>query len=299
MLAQGCNELFFSEYVEGWSNNKALEIYNPTDDAVDLSNYRLERYSNGNTSASEVQKIDLYGTLAADDVIVVVIEKLDPDGSGNEAPVWEELQYVTDLFLCPVYDDNNTMYFNGNDAMVLRKIDSDEVVDVFGKIGEDPGNPFDGGGWNDVGPDYTWSINGETSWTANHTLIRKEAVDAGDINPIDPFDVSIQWDSLAANTFTNLGMHTSICNGTNVEEIDFVELSLYPNPSTTGLFTLDYAKNIKSLEVFGSNAAEALIERTNVSGSVQIDLTEHPAGIYILRTLNDDGSYGWARLINQ
>jgi predicted extracellular nuclease len=29
-FAQPCSELFFSEYVEGSSNNKALEIYNPT-----------------------------------------------------------------------------------------------------------------------------------------------------------------------------------------------------------------------------------------------------------------------------
>ena len=41
-----CTDLFISEYLEGWSNNKAIEIFNPTDAAVDLSDYRLERYSN-------------------------------------------------------------------------------------------------------------------------------------------------------------------------------------------------------------------------------------------------------------
>ena len=41
-------ELLISEYVEGSSNNKALEIYNPTEAAVDLSQYRLRQYSNGN-----------------------------------------------------------------------------------------------------------------------------------------------------------------------------------------------------------------------------------------------------------
>ena len=34
-----CTDLFFSEYVEGWSNNKALEIYNPTSNAINLDNY--------------------------------------------------------------------------------------------------------------------------------------------------------------------------------------------------------------------------------------------------------------------
>ena len=36
-------ELFFSEYVEGSSNNKALEIYNGTGDAIDLADRRLQR----------------------------------------------------------------------------------------------------------------------------------------------------------------------------------------------------------------------------------------------------------------
>ena len=34
-------DLFFSEYIEGSSYNKALEIYNPTDSPVDLSQYQL------------------------------------------------------------------------------------------------------------------------------------------------------------------------------------------------------------------------------------------------------------------
>ena len=45
-LAQ-CDEIFISEYLEGWGNNKAIELFNPTNASVDLSDYRLERYSNG------------------------------------------------------------------------------------------------------------------------------------------------------------------------------------------------------------------------------------------------------------
>lgn len=49
-----CDDIFISEYVEGWSNNKAIELYNPTDAAIDLSDYRLERYSNGATDRKSV-----------------------------------------------------------------------------------------------------------------------------------------------------------------------------------------------------------------------------------------------------
>ena len=48
-----CSELFFSEYVEGSSNNKALEIFNPTNQSIDLSNYSIERYSNGSSTVSD------------------------------------------------------------------------------------------------------------------------------------------------------------------------------------------------------------------------------------------------------
>jgi uncharacterized protein len=43
-------DLFFSEYVEGSSNNKALEIYNPTTQTVTLSLYSVKLYSNGATT---------------------------------------------------------------------------------------------------------------------------------------------------------------------------------------------------------------------------------------------------------
>ncbi len=42
-VAAASSELFFSEYIEGSSNNKALEIYNDTGAAIDLADRRLQR----------------------------------------------------------------------------------------------------------------------------------------------------------------------------------------------------------------------------------------------------------------
>ena len=50
LVAQDCSDLFISEYAEGNSQNKAIEIYNPTSQAIDLNGYRIERYSNGSSS---------------------------------------------------------------------------------------------------------------------------------------------------------------------------------------------------------------------------------------------------------
>src|SRR5262245_21587511 len=64
-------ELFFSEYIEGSSFNKALEIYNGTSGPIDLTagGYIIQMYFNGSTSSG--LNIPLSGTIAAGDVFVV------------------------------------------------------------------------------------------------------------------------------------------------------------------------------------------------------------------------------------
>ena len=46
-------ELFFSEYIEGSSNNKAVEIFNGTSAPVDLTaaGYNVQMFFNGNSTA--------------------------------------------------------------------------------------------------------------------------------------------------------------------------------------------------------------------------------------------------------
>ena len=56
-----CSQLFISEYVEGWGNNKALEIYNPTSADINLSGYFVARYSNGSTTATVANSVQLSG----------------------------------------------------------------------------------------------------------------------------------------------------------------------------------------------------------------------------------------------
>ena len=146
-FAQDCSELFISEYVEGWSNNKAIEIYNPTANAIDLSEYMIIRYSNGATSTTAQNGVQLIGTIAPYDVHVAVIDKTDPNGTGQDAPVWDDLQAAADEFYCPDYNTSFAMYFNGDDAVVLAKgiisnIAGAVAVDIFGKIGEDPGTAW-------------------------------------------------------------------------------------------------------------------------------------------------------------
>lgn len=104
--------LILSEYVEGSSNNKAVELYNAGDAAVNLSLYKLELYSNGATTPGNVQPLS--GTLAPGATLVFV------NGSASaELKAKGTVSAVTN--------------FNGDDALVLRR--DTEVVDSFGQVG--------------------------------------------------------------------------------------------------------------------------------------------------------------------
>ena len=278
-----CTDLFISEYLEGWSNNKAIEIFNPTDAAVDLGDYRLERYSNGATAAQDNQKVDLSGTLDANSVVVVVLDKQDPDGVDFEAPVWDELAEAADLWVCPVYADNNTMYFNGNDAMVLRKISTNSAIDIFGKIGEDPGET----GWAEM--------------TQNHSLVRKEAVTQGDTDALNDFLVVDEWngtlwssDSLNYTldlVFANLGSHTCNCGTTGVNELNnSSDFELFPNPSSGDFAWLRSDKEVQEVAVYSLAGQRLIQQQLNGQKVSQLSLNNAPSGIYLVEVTFENGT---------
>jgi uncharacterized protein len=162
-------ELFFSEYVEGTSNNKALEIYNGTDAPVLLTGvYDIQMFANGQTTVN--LSIPLTGTVAAGDVFVVA-----------------QAQAVQAILDQADQTSASTSWYNGNDAVVLRK--NGVVVDSIGQIGFNPGTE--------------WGT-GVTS-TADNTLRRMAAVEAGDAIANDVFDPAVQWQGFATNTFDGLG----------------------------------------------------------------------------------------------
>ncbi len=51
-------DVLISEYVEGSANNKAIELYNSGDSQVDLNGYKLVRYKDGATDASDMLVLD-------------------------------------------------------------------------------------------------------------------------------------------------------------------------------------------------------------------------------------------------
>ena len=198
LFTQGCTNLFFSEYVEGSSQNKAIEVYNPTSNTIDLSNYKIERYSNGATNSSGGGTTTLSGMLASGATFVL---------TNGETDIAAQFGFCDPALIAlgDMAEPNGSyptpMHMNGNDAMVLTN--NGEIIDVIGKIGEDPGT--------------AWSDDNGTWWTANHTLIRKTSVLDGDDNGLDLFNPVLEWDSLPIGTWDNLGTHNCDCIGKSTD----------------------------------------------------------------------------------
>lgn len=96
--------LLFSEYIEGSSNNKALEIYNATGSTIDLSDYQVLVYFNGSTEPGLT--LEPVGTLAASATYVIGHSSAD--------------QAILDV----ADHRQGGGWFNGNDAVVLTSGDN-------------------------------------------------------------------------------------------------------------------------------------------------------------------------------
>ncbi|HSC66177.1 MAG TPA: ExeM/NucH family extracellular endonuclease [Cellvibrio sp.] len=168
-------ELYFSEYIEGSSNNKALELYNSSSSSLDLSGHKVEIYFNGSNSAGAT--INLSGTIPAQGVFVLA------HGSANAT------------ILASANQTNSSGWFNGDDAIVLKN--GSTVLDSIGQIGVDPGTEWGAG----------------LSSTADNSLRRKTSIASGDTNPTNAFDPAAEWDGYAQDTFDHLGTYQGSSNG--------------------------------------------------------------------------------------
>ncbi len=211
-LAAVPTELFFSEYIEGTSNNKALEIYNGTGATIDLAagGYSVQMFFNGSATAGLT--INLTGSVAAGDVYVLA------QASANAS------------ILAQADQTNGAGWFNGDDAVVLRK--GAVIIDAIGQVGLDPGSE--------------WGT-GLTS-TADNTLRRKAEVCVGDADGSNTFDPSLEWDGFATDTVASLGNHTANCSApaqptvinevlasTTGTDVEYIELYGEPGASLAGL----------------------------------------------------------------
>ena len=184
-------DLFISEYIEGSSNNKGIEIFNPTGVSVDLSNYFVKLSRNGSgwgmydADTEEPGFVyQLGGTLANGDVLVIATD---------------QATFQSDIQL----SYPSVCHFNGDDAVGL--FNNNSLIDAVGNPSEDPGSG--------------WAVAGIDNGTGEHTLIRKSSITEGNIDWASSAGSSAndtEWIVEDQNYFLNIGFHVFGDTGENL-----------------------------------------------------------------------------------
>lgn len=237
------NDLIISEYVEGSSYNKYLEIYNGTGQSVDLSDYEVHVFSNG--SADPSSEISLDGLLNHGDVFVI---------ANSRAVLYSSVpDFSTGL-----------LNFNGNDAVAIYKISGGAYIDVFGCIGMDPGD--------------SWT-SGELS-TKDATLRRKTDVTIGATqsdNETDFNTLADEWIAFGIDDVSGLGEHGTATFINMAETTD--EVILFPNPAGD-FISIRSDRIVEEVVIFNMTGQPVLII-DHFNGRINVSALR--SGIYIAK----------------
>ena len=172
-------DLFISEYVEGSGNNKAVEIFNGSGEAINLGEYSLLLYANGASTATQTMPLNAVDLDTGETLVLV----------NSNAAAAELLAYADQL--------TGSLAFNGDDTLVLVK--GTQVMDCIGTVGFDPGD--------------SWSC--ADGITANTTMRRKGEVCNGIPSDNDAFNACMEWKFYIVDSFDGLGRHSTDCTAVN------------------------------------------------------------------------------------
>lgn len=161
-----------SEYGEGSSNNKWIEIYNPSNLLdIDLSNYELRLY----TATSGIISQTVYSAYQLSEILV----------PGDVFVISNSLANASILALADA-TSSSVINFNGDDAIAIYSKTSGQIVDVIGNFGTDPGT--------------NWPCG--SGATSEFTLYRSIGIN----QPAATWDTT-EWSVLSQDNISKLGYH--------------------------------------------------------------------------------------------
>lgn len=243
--------LYFSEYIEGSSNNKALEVYNPTDHTVSLDNYMIAGTYNGSDFATDSASL-YYFPKGAELKAGAVFVLANSGASSDILKVTDDtLAYNEGGYVCS---------FTGNDARVLiRKLNNSDWawIDMIGNGGEDPGT-----GWN---------VAGVTAATKDHTLLRKVSVKMGTTSwgsSVGSNADDSQWIVEPKDYFDNIGLPTPADNDqTEITEFRILNLN---HENITIKSVIDSQAATVNIEVLSGTDVTQLFADIQVSRGAEV-----------------------------
>lgn len=203
-------QLMFSQYVDGSSNKKGLEIYNPDATTVNLADYEIQQFNNGGTVKTAA--FPLQGSLASKQKFLIGRSEL-------QAQLGNKVNQVAGLS------------FNGDDAVVL--LYRGTPVDRFGRIGERPA-----AGW------------GTTVLSMGNSFKRIQTDNSVvSVDPTSPFDLDQSWQAWTdRNDFSNLSGSTTTppvsdaisCSSRDTPIASLADSAQNQNYTIRGVITADY-----------------------------------------------------------
>lgn len=205
-------QLMFSQYIDGNSNKKGLEIYNPDATSVNLADYEIQQFNNGTTLKPLV--FPLNGNLKSKGRFLVGHAALQTE-------LGDKVNQVAGFT------------FNGDDAILL--VYKGKVIDRFGRLGEQPTS----GGWG------TTTISKANSFTRLQTVNPVTEID-----PTTAFDLDGSWRAWKdRNDFSNITgsattppiSETVSCSSTDTAIADLNNKATQgQNYTLRGVITADY-----------------------------------------------------------
>ncbi|MBF9237780.1 T9SS type A sorting domain-containing protein [Hymenobacter sp. BT683] len=337
--AQG-TELFFSEYAEGahqsgvnyggtglsTGNERALEIYNPTNNVVSLAPYSIRRYSNGSATVVEEEKLfrsnatqQAVGanTLPPQSTFVIANGQATLNEIVNNANQFSAA-YLAGTTTPTVIVGGGTVFFNGDDAMALVRYPSGVagqgtgvIIDIIGVIGSQPAASGTGGAGNWSGTNPADGTPPVYASSANQTLIRRPDISTGvKVNPAAAtYNIADEWISYSrafngtvsnpgGQLYDQLGQHLDYTGphgayqtvlSSKLAKFD-ANISVYPNPAH-GTATVE----IKDAKVGSVVVINNLGQRISAQGKGQgqeklsLDISGLKAGLYFVQVIGTDG----------
>ena len=247
--SNGVSELFISEYAEpDGGNNKAIEIVNLSSTTISLANYSLKKQSNGGSWVDNLLLdtaaflVDPSATsIIPNDVFVII------HSGAAEQQLIDNADLVVPNNSQSPHKYASPLNFNGNDPVGLFK--NGVLIDIIGQEGN------------------------SSNHIQNATYRRKSNI----LTPNATFN-SNEWNLLSANTFDDIGSHTSTLS---TSAIAFESFKMFPNPTNGNrvYFSATEDATIRVYTVLGKLVQSSKVTKAKNS----IDISKLTTGMYLLK----------------